>query len=222
MGSHKICAIFPLSAFRERRPEKIHKFRYDSGPDYGTIRYQTDPLRHSYRGVTNFRMKKTALFLLCAALVLTLAACSSSSPEDDAAEEESIVQPEQSVTEPEDDAAETEAPPQLEFPEDAHYTSTTDLRLAKTPEYRDGKLILYFTEKDLWYKPETICSIGLISSDSAQSVPATLDMTSFPDMFDGDDYCGAALVPSSPLPAGSYTFSVSIAEYLVTFDMDID
>ena len=166
-------------------------------------------------------MKKTALFLLCAALVLTLAACSSSSPEDDAAEE-SIEQPEQPVAEPEETAAQTEAPPTIEFPENTEYTSTTDLRLAKTPEYRDGMLILYFTREDLWYKPDTICSIGLISSDSAQSIPATLDMTSFPDMFDGDEYCGAALVPAAPLPAGSYTFSVSIAEYLVTFDMAID
>ena len=166
-------------------------------------------------------MKKTALFLLSLVLLLTAASCGKSAGDETPETlpvETTSEEAETETPEPE----ETAEPVQLEFPDGSQYTTLTDLELAKPAEYRDGILILYFKQTDIWYKPDTICSVGLISDDSAESFPATLDMTSFPDMFDGDDYCGAALVPSSPLPSGSYIFSVSIAEYLVSFNVTID
>ena len=100
--------------------------------------------------------------------------------------------------------------------------SILELELAKPAEIINGTIVLYFTDEELFYASDAPCSIGLISSAMADSISGTLDMTSYPDMFSGDDYRGAAIIPSEPIPAGSYTFSVSIGTYLVSFDMTVE
>lgn len=172
-------------------------------------------------------MKKLFHLLLCALLVLGAASCSAKQNDDVPADEsETAVQAESPAEEntPEAGAPEDvpEEPETQGIPENVEVTTITPLELSKPAEIINGTLVMYFKDEEVWYQPDASCSIGMISEDAADSIPGSLDMTTFPDMFAGEDYTGAAIVPSTPIPSGSYTFSVLFANYLVTFDMTVD
>ena len=181
-------------------------------------------------------MKKTALFFLCAALVLTSVSCSlragteeadaSSQPaagETTEAEPENGTQPTDEITGEEPSAPAVEPEESLaSLPDNVEAEAINVLELSEPAQYKDGRLVMYFTNTAVFYRPDDVCSIGLISSDMADSISAVLDVETYPDIKNGDLYRGAVLVPSEPIPAGAYTFSVAIANYLVTFDMTVD
>ena len=177
-------------------------------------------------------MKKVSLMFLSALLVLSVVSCSSGSSGDESAdgqvqtEAAELPQPEVAAETPAEPDVEEEAPPQEEAPSEppgnVEITAITNLELSRPAEIIDGTLVMYFTDEELWYEPDAECSIGLISSEAADSIKGKLDMSSYPDMFVGDDYRGAAIIPDFPIPAGSYTFSVAFGKYLVTFDMTVN
>ena len=63
--------------------------------------------------------------------------------------------------------------------------------------------------------------IGVISGDGARSCPARIVTKNYPDLMNGEDYRGAALIPEEPLEAGSFNFTVTIGRYLVSFTMTV-
>ena len=171
-------------------------------------------------------MKRITMLLLCALLAMSVSCSRSRSGEES---ETTAADPAPSVSaaadeSPAEESPETEAPEEgpAEVPENVKVSSIIDLELAKPAVIEGNTLVLYFTDEELWYPEDAACSIGLISSEVADSISGTLDMTSYPDMFDGDSCRGAAIVASEPIPPGSYTFSVSIDNYLVTFDMTVE
>ena len=173
-------------------------------------------------------MKKLFLLLLCALLALCPACSKGAVTEDTASDEAAPAENVSASTEetaPEaNDAADVpaEGAETKGLPENVEVSPILELELAKPAEIINGTIVLYFTDEELFYASDAPCSIGLISSAMADSISGTLDMTSYPDMFSGDDYRGAAIIPSEPIPAGSYTFSVSIGTYLVSFDMTVE
>ena len=181
-------------------------------------------------------MKKTLSFFLCLCLALSAVSCSlrTGSSETGAAPDEAdagsrteeaaaVDPPEQQEAE-----AETEAPAVpveetlADLPEIVEAEGIVTLETAKPPEYKDGRLVIFFTDESVFYEADSPCSIGLISADAADSIPAALDLDSNPDIRNNNAFRGAVLVPEEPLPSGSYTFSVAIAHYIVSFDMTID
>ena len=172
-------------------------------------------------------MKRLSLLLLCALLALSSACSRGASAEDDAAPETARADartdsaPTDAVTEI---AAEpvSEEPETNALPENVEVSSILELELSQPAEIKNGTLVMYFTDEELFYPSDSPCSIGIISSDMADSISGTLDMTTYPDMFSGDDYRGAAIIPSEPIPSGSYSFSVSFGSYLVNFDMTVE
>ena len=173
-------------------------------------------------------MKKTPILLLCALLALN-AACSKGKTADEtdsAAAPQADVEAISSDVSPAGTGEASEEPAEgtetNALPENVEVSAITELELARPTQIENGILVMYFTDEELFYEPDAPCSIGLISSDMADSISGTFDMTSYPDMFSGDDYRGAAIVPSEPIPSGNYTFSVSFGNYLVNFDMTVD
>jgi hypothetical protein len=188
-------------------------------------------------------MKKAAIWILCAFLVLSSVSCSlrSNSTESDPSSpqeagetaEGEISAEENGSTEP-GEAGSPEGPSGAErpvgepegekivAPENVEAKEIYTLELSEPPFYKEGKLVMYFTDDTVFYRPDAVCSIGLISSESAESIPAVLDIDSYPDIKNGDLFRGAVLVPAQLITPGSYTFSVMIAEFIVTFDMTIN
>ena len=176
-------------------------------------------------------MKRLSLLLLCALLALSTACSKGASAEDDAAPDTAQADAQADAL---DDSAPTEAVPEMAaepepeepetnaLPENVEVSSILELELAQPAEIKNGTLVMYFTDEELFYPSDSPCSIGLISSDMADSIACTLDMTTYPDMFSGDDYRGVAIIPSEPIPTGSYSFSVSFGSYLVNFDMTVE
>lgn len=188
-------------------------------------------------------MKKTAIWILCAFLALTSVSCSLRSNDTESglsaqaeagetAEEEISVEendgqeqgeavssggpsgPKKPVGEPEGE--------KYVAPENVEPVEISPLELSEPAFYKEGKLVMYFTDDTVFYRPDAVCSIGLISAEAAESIPAVLDLESYPDIKNGDLFRGAVLVPAQLIPPGSYTFSVMIADFIVTFDMTIN
>ena len=175
-------------------------------------------------------IKKTAVLLLCAWLALAPVSCSKKESADmteetPAAQTEAPVQ-EAAAPAQETPADEPEAEPAPEeehgIPEDVEVQALYELKLSAPAEIRDGILVLFFTEEHIWYDKDAAGSIGMISSDMASSIAATLDTENVPDILNGTDYRGVALVPAEPIPAGEYSFSVTFANYIVAFDMTVE
>ena len=168
-------------------------------------------------------MKRLSLLLLCALLVLSSACSKGASAGDDAAPETAQTNTAPAEAAPEAAAEPEPAEPETNsLPENVEVSSILEVELAKPAEIKNGTLVMYFTDEELFYESDAPCSIGIISPDMADSISGTLDMTTYPDMFSGDDYRGAAIIPSEPIPTGSYTFSVSFGSYLVNFDMTVE
>lgn len=166
-------------------------------------------------------MKRLSLLLLCALLALS-SACAKDAPPVEAEIPETALTDASPVEAAPEEPAEPEETETNPLPENVEISSILELELARPAEIKNGTLVMYFTDEELFYESDAPCSIGLISSDMADSISGTLDMTTYPDMFSGDDYRGAAIIPSKPIPTGSYTFSVSIGGYLVNFDMTVE
>lgn len=101
--------------------------------------------------------------------------------------------------------------------------SRGSLTLAKDPVYENGKFVLYFNEA-LQYDQKTECYIGLSSFFEADSVKATPDMETNPDMKTEDGaFTGAVLIPEDAIVPGSYTVAISIGTYaLESFELTIE
>lgn len=156
-------------------------------------------------------MKKYIIIALLLS-ALTLVGCSSSGVESEGESETQI----ESVTE-----TESETAPK---PTNEEVISFSELTLSADPVYENGLLVLWFNSENVSYDADTSCSIGVIATDEAYSIKATPDLTTYPDMLVSDgEYKGIALTPSEELDSGSFKFSITIGEYIVSsFEMTIE
>lgn len=143
---------------------------------------------------------------------LTLVGCSSSDGESES-ESENLTE---SVTETDSET--------ISKPTNEEVINFSELTLSSDPVYENGRLVLWFNSEDVSYDADTVCSIGVIATDEAYSIKATPDIEAYPDMFVSDgNYKGIALAPSEELEAGSFKFSITVGEYIVSsFDMSIE
>ena len=149
-------------------------------------------------------MKKMLALILAALLLAAFVSCSKKEPEEEIDDTPAVgVQPEETEDE-------TEPSSPGEAPTSVAVTEQITLTVEKDPVYENDTLVLYFTDHELYYPDDLECVIGMISAYAADSVKATPDMVSYPDMFDGDNYRGIALKPAEPLPSGTYTFDMTI------------
>ncbi|MCR4905956.1 MAG: hypothetical protein K6A33_07730 [Clostridiales bacterium] len=166
-------------------------------------------------------MKRIAA-ALSAVLLLTAASCTLKNAEPLPDEEEHAdVAIEQPASAPADVPEEAPAD-EPAAPTDPVYVSMKPLELESKPYFQNGELILYFTNHEIWYEENEAAYIGMISDGSAMSVPASIVTSKHPELEAGEDYLGVALLPSEPIPAGSYTFTVTFSEYIVSFEMTVD
>lgn len=163
-------------------------------------------------------MKKYIALLLLTAAVLSACSSAPESAEETTAETESAPVTETAVPETE---AETEAQTEAPKPENVEVFEYHTLELAKDPEFKDGVLLLYFTENDVWFEPDASFYIGLRSEDEAYSISASSETEQYPDMMVEDEYCGIALRPAEEIPAGEYRMSVTFEEYICDFELAI-
>ncbi len=106
---------------------------------------------------------------------------------------------------------------------DAPFYGYTELTLTKDPVVdADGRIILYFEEK-VTYTNNTESYIGLVSQYSAQSIKATPIVDAFADMRTDNGFVGIVLKPETAIPAGAYTFSVTVGNrYIVEFNYIVE
>ena len=106
---------------------------------------------------------------------------------------------------------------------DAPFYGYTDLTLTRDPVIdEEGRIILYFEER-VYYSENTESYIGLISEYSAKSIKATPVMDVFEDMKVENGLVGFILKPAEPIPAGAYTFSVTVGNrYKVEFNYIVE
>ncbi len=171
-------------------------------------------------------MKKyIALMLAGLMLAVSMTACSSGEagaeiPEETAAPETVPAETEAAAEAPETEE-ETEPAPKHERPADVEVIDYITLELEKDAVYdrAAGIFVMYFTDHELLYPEDAKCSIGLISSEEAFSIPGTPDFTAYPDVkIDEDDYCGIAIQIAEEIPVGEYRASVTFDRYIVNFD----
>lgn len=158
-------------------------------------------------------MKKYIILALIIS-ALTLSACSTSDTESESSSDTDTTI--ESVTE-----TETETAPK---PTNEEVISFSELTLSADPVYENGLLVLRFNSENVRYDADTSCSIGVIAADEAYSIKAKPDLEAYPDMLVSDGaYNGIALVPSEELETGSFKFSITIGEYIVSsFEMTIE
>lgn len=154
-------------------------------------------------------MKRIALILAFACALLMLAACNDTPKEPNT--------PGESTNESQGESDTNESKKG-----NIVYFEKTNLELEKDPVYENGKLILYFTDHSIQYSADSQCIVGFISYGAADSYKATPDMETYPDMKTDSGYCGVALIPEDVIPAGNYTFNISLDSYVITFDMTIE
>ena len=150
------------------------------------------------------KMKKTAALLLIALLLLFLPACSADPAPESGGESGETV--------------ETAPPPESSpMPEEFQYSPSVLLELEGEPVYEDGVFRLAFTDHELSFSDDAVCSVGLISDAAAYSIPAEV----VPDGIATDwtvPRQSVILRVSEPIPAGTYVVSVSFGRYVVNFE----
>ncbi|MBR4959994.1 MAG: hypothetical protein IKY52_03765 [Clostridia bacterium] len=165
----------------------------------------------------------TALLL---AGVLLMTACGGETeaqtepvPETEAAETIAPEIPEETETEPETES-ETETKKQPET-----FTNYTKLTLSESDTARydagSGTFLVWFTEENVRYRDNDACAIGISGDGEAYSVPGTIDVESHPEFANGDYYTGIAVKPGDVIYDGTYTVTITFAEYMVSFPCTI-
>ncbi len=172
-------------------------------------------------------MKKLAGYIAALVLVSSLAlqGCSSGGKNEDTTENEST--PDTSVettaeTEEETEAESEETLPTPPKPEEVEVIKFVNLFLEKDPIYENGTLALYFTDHEIWYDDTTKANVGIVADGEAYTISADIDFDSYPDMKTEDDYCGIALVPTSPIDPGEYKITVTFENYKTEFEITIE
>lgn len=156
---------------------------------------------------------KKYIALILALAALSMAGCSSSEKED-----ETETETETSA----ESETETETENTLPTPENVDVIDFEILELEKDPVYENGIMALYFTNHEVWYDENTEASIGVVATDEAYTVKASIDYDAYPDMkIDDDNYCGIALRPSFEIDPGDYRISITFDDYKVEFNMAI-
>ena len=86
----------------------------------------------------------------------------------------------------------------------------------------DNIRALYF-EENVYYSNTTESYIGLLSQYSAQSIEATPVVDAYADMRTDNGFVGLVLQPKAEIPAGAYTFSVTVGNrYKVEFNYIVE
>ena len=106
---------------------------------------------------------------------------------------------------------------------DAPFYGYTELTLTKDPVIdAEGRIVLYF-EENVYYSNTTESYIGLMSQYSAQSVEANPVVDAYADMRTDNGFVGIVLQPKTAIPAGAYTFSVTVGNrYIVEFNYIVE
>lgn len=106
---------------------------------------------------------------------------------------------------------------------DAPFYGYTELTLTKDPVIdAEGRIVLYF-EENVYYSNTTESYIGLLSQYSAQSIEATPVVDAYADMRTDNGFVGLVLQPKAEIPAGAYTFSVTVGNrYKVEFNYIVE
>ncbi len=106
---------------------------------------------------------------------------------------------------------------------DAPFYGYTELTLTKDPVIdAEGRIVLYF-EENVYYSNTTESYIGLMSQYSAQSIEANPVVDAYADMRTDNGFVGLVLQPKTEIPAGAYTFSITVGNrYIVEFNYIVE
>ncbi len=124
----------------------------------------------------------------------------------------------------EETAAETETTPETEAEtkKEVNYTNFKKLTVTEETAYENGYLMIRFTDSKVRYLAEDTCAIGISADGEAYSIAGSVDMEASAVFQEGDFYSGIAVKPSEALAAGEYKFIVTVANYMMIFNLAID
>lgn len=167
-------------------------------------------------------MKKTCV-LLAALLTLSLlmTACGGST-EETAAEPETEAE---TILEENIETEETEAETKEETKKEM--TSFTDFQKLTVDESKSvydknlGAFVVQYTDENVRYLADDVCSIGISGDGEASSMAGTIDMTAHPEFENGDYYTGIVVKPTEEVYDGTYKVTITFGMYIVSFPCTI-
>ena len=127
---------------------------------------------------------------------------------------------------PEETEPETESETEAETKKQPEtFTNYTRLTVSEaTAPYYDAAnniFVVCFTDENVRYRENDTCGIGVSGDGEAYSVPGTIDMASHPEFANGDYFTGIAVKPGDIIYDGTYTITITFADYMVTFPCTI-
>ncbi len=159
--------------------------------------------------------RKYVLSALCLLMTLTMVACGGGEAETEGTvdTETAVEETMETQEETEETEAETNAP--------VAYTKYKKLTVTEETQWVDGALHIRFSDGGVRFLEQDVVAIGVSGGGEAWSMAGTLDLAASEAYKDGDVYTGVVVKPADELEATTYKFTVTIADYLLAFSLNV-